>query len=193
MCSFEHGLGSRRPIRTERVRRVAHGWNIDSAVGSASPGLSTLCLQGWNGSGGSGSAGARCWVLRDQASCQGVSSDVLVVGVGPAGPSLGCMKRTCWVRGVWCRSYVENYTVDASIFRFASSARAAPCGWCCVVALDRNFNLCGQVSKSKRWMPWHLEPKKDVEICDKPRGADNRAVIRGFPNGETPPGDLSTW
>jgi len=42
-------------------------------------------------------------------------------------------------------------------------------------------------------MPWHLEPKKDVEICDKPRGADNRAVSRGFPNGETPPGDLSTW
>jgi len=67
------GCWSRRPIRTERVRRVAHGWNIDSAVGSASSGLSTLgCLfgdgLGWNGSGGSGSAGARCWVLRDQAS-----------------------------------------------------------------------------------------------------------------------------
>ena len=28
--------------------------------------------------------------------------------------------------------------------------------------------------KSKRWMPWHLEPKKDVGICDKPRGVDNR-------------------
>jgi hypothetical protein len=51
--------------------------------------------------------------------------------------------------------------------------------------------LCGQVFKSKRWMPWHLEPKKDVEICDKPRGADNRAVIRGSPNGETPPGGLT--
>ncbi len=34
-------------------------------------------------------------------------------------------------------------------------------------------------------MPWHLEPKKDVVICDKPRGADKRALIRGFPNGET--------
>ena len=53
--------------------------------------------------------------------------------------------------------------------------------------------LCGQVFKSKRWMPWHLEPKKDVEICDKPRGADNRAVIRGCPNGETPPGRVRTW
>jgi hypothetical protein len=34
-------------------------------------------------------------------------------------------------------------------------------------------------------MPGHLEPKKDVVICDKPRGVDKRAVIRGFPNGET--------
>ena len=47
---------------------------------------------------------------------------------------------------------------------------------------------CSQVSKSKRWMPWHLEPKKDVAICDKPRGADKRALIRGCPNGETPLG-----
>ena len=42
-------------------------------------------------------------------------------------------------------------------------------------------------------MPRHLEPKKDVVICDKPRGADKRAVIRGFPNGETQPGSLLTW
>jgi len=34
-------------------------------------------------------------------------------------------------------------------------------------------------------MPWHQEPMKDVGACDKPRGAGNRAVIRGFPNGET--------
>lgn len=34
-------------------------------------------------------------------------------------------------------------------------------------------------------MPWHQEPKKDVGGCDKPRGAVNQAVIRGFPNGET--------
>ncbi len=26
---------------------------------------------------------------------------------------------------------------------------------------------------------------KDVVVCDKPRGADKRALIRGFPNGET--------
>ena len=34
-------------------------------------------------------------------------------------------------------------------------------------------------------MPWHQEPMKDVGGCDKPRGAANRAVIRGCPNGET--------
>jgi len=42
-----------------------------------------------------------------------------------------------------------------------------------------------QVYKGTRWMPWHQEPKKDVGICDKPRGVDNQTVIRGFPNGET--------
>ena len=64
--------------------------------------------------------------------------------------------------GVWCRfrPYFENYTVDASIF-------------------------VNQVFKGARWMPWYQEPKKDVGICDKPRGVDNQTVIRGFPNGET--------
>jgi len=62
---------------------------------------------------------------------------------------------------VRCRPYLENYTVDASIF------------------------VCSQVYKGTRWMPWHQEPKKDVGICDKPRGVDNQTVIRGFPNGET--------
>ena len=26
-----------------------------------------------------------------------------------------------------------------------------------------------QDSKGTRWMPWHQEPKKDVDGCDKPR------------------------
>lgn len=67
------GCWSRRLFRTERVRRVAHGWNIDSAVGSDASDLSTLCLQGWDGSKVELLAGARCWVLRDQASCCYVS------------------------------------------------------------------------------------------------------------------------
>ena len=34
-------------------------------------------------------------------------------------------------------------------------------------------------------MPWEYRPMKDVEVCDKPRGADKQALSRGFPNGET--------
>ena len=46
--------------------------------------------------------------------------------------------------------------------------------------------LCGQVVKGTRWMPGHQEPMKDVGGCVKPRGAANRALIRGCPNGGTP-------
>src|ERR1700741_5087611 len=42
-----------------------------------------------------------------------------------------------------------------------------------------------QATKSQRWMPWRLKPKKDVGGCDKPRGAAYQALIRGCPNGET--------
>jgi hypothetical protein len=63
----------------------------------------------------------------------------------------------CGVVGGWL--LFENCTVDASI--------------------------CGQVFKGARWMPWHQEPMKDVGGRDRPRGAVNRAVIRGCPNGET--------
>ena len=101
---------------------------------------------------------ARCWVLRARAKAR------------PSGVGL----RPAWTppndeppplaegvdSKVGCRPYVENYTVDASIF-------------------------VAQVFKGARWMPWHQEPKKDVGICDKPRGVDNQTVIRGFPNGET--------
>jgi hypothetical protein len=46
-------------------------------------------------------------------------------------------------------------------------------------------SICGQVFKGARWMPWHQEPMKDVGGHDRPRGAVNRALIRGCPNGET--------
>src|SRR5581483_11233905 len=42
-----------------------------------------------------------------------------------------------------------------------------------------------QATKSQRWMPWRLKPKKDVGDCDKPRGAVDQASIRGCPNEET--------
>ena len=54
-------------------------------------------------------------------------------------------------------------------------------GFLCVFCSD----MCSQVFKGTRWMPWYQEPKKDVGACDIPRGAGSQAVIRGFPNGET--------
>jgi hypothetical protein len=47
------------------------------------------------------------------------------------------------------------------------------------------LGLYGQVNKRIWWMPWRQQAMKDVVICDKPRGADKQALIRGFPNGET--------
>ncbi len=34
-------------------------------------------------------------------------------------------------------------------------------------------------------MSWRQEAMKDVETCDKPRGAGKQALILGFLNGET--------
>ena len=59
-----------------------------------------------------------------------------------------------------------------------------------VICTDRAYGRGGahrQDAKGTRWMPWHQEPMKDVDGCDKPRGAAERALIRGFPNGETHP------
>ena len=53
-------------------------------------------------------------------------------------------------------------------------------GWNPVV-----LGLYSQATKRIRWMPWQSEAMKDVEACDKARGAGKQAVIRAFLNGET--------
>ena len=45
--------------------------------------------------------------------------------------------------------------------------------------------LDNQVTKGVWWMPRLQEATKDAGGCDKPRGAVNQAMIRGFLNGET--------
>ena len=93
---------------------------------------------------------AHCWVLRDRA-LRSLRATI---------PSNYRLRRQASIR--WGRRpYLENYTVDASIF------------------------VARQATKGTWWMPWHQEPMKDVGACDKPREVGNRAVIRGFPNGET--------
>jgi len=41
---------------------------------------------------------------------------------------------------------------------------------------------CGQATKGAWWMPRHRKAKKGVEVCEKPGGADERAMIPGCPN-----------
>ena len=140
---------------------VAQGWIIDYLapqllVAVASTGSCPSGSGRWNAAHQGVWCLARCWVLKARAQAQVLSVRASPVFVPPRVPwDVGRRARV-----VGCRPYVENYTVDASIF-------------------------VNQVFKGARWMPWHQEPKKDVGICDKPRGVDNQTVIRGFPNGET--------
>lgn len=138
-------------------------------------------VRGTRTAGGAGCR-ARCWVLRARAAVPAVlccccasraccagwcgfpvfrGSGVVRAGRVAGGGVFGCAgsRLVPWVvrAGDW--SLVENCTVDASI--------------------------CGQVFKGARWMPWYQEPMKDAGGRDRPRGAVNRAVIRGCPNGET--------
>jgi hypothetical protein len=53
------------------------------------------------------------------------------------------------------------------------------------VVLVWAVDKCGQATKGARWMSRRDEAMKDVEGCDKPREAVNRALILGCPNGET--------
>lgn len=43
-----------------------------------------------------------------------------------------------------------------------------------LAGLSKRARLWDQVTKCTRWMPWRLKAMKDVVVCDKPRGADNK-------------------
>lgn len=58
--------------------------------------------------------------------------------------------------------------------------RLAVRGCCC------RGMACGRVvGKGAWWMPWQTGPMKDAWGRDRPRGAADRALIRGCPNGVT--------
>ena len=150
-------------------RDGAHGWNIDQSVALLRRPVQYQSLgTGNDGLRGQGHPGT---LLGPE------SAGFRILGPDGTAASRGCGARRGQDRSnavpagiddvpAWRRARsrdrpsLENCTVDASIF-------------------------CDQVIKGTRWMPWHQEPMKDVGGCDKPRGAVNRAVIRGFPNGET--------
>jgi hypothetical protein len=48
-------------------------------------------------------------------------------------------------------------------------------------------NNYGQATKGRRWMPWRWMAMKDVDSCDKLRGAAKQALSRRSLNGETYP------
>ena len=100
------------------------------------------------------------------------------VGWGGGGAAGWSLRTAQWTRASF--DSVSEFLVGPPgfiCFGSSSEGRGGGCGW--------GF-LCGQVVKGTRWMPGHQEPMKDVGGCDKPRGAVNRALIRGFPNGGTP-------
>ena len=114
---------------------------------------------------------ARCWVLREQP-VRGCCLGRDLRSGRTAGSALVPPCKGWW----WCGCGRRREPgVTGGCLRTAQWTRAS---------LN---DLCGQVYKCTGWMPWHQEPKKDVVACDKPRGVGKRTVIRGFPNGETPP------
>src|SRR6478609_3196058 len=104
----------------------------------------------------------------------------------PSGRGTRIRDRVCRAR---CWVLRERPSVVVSWM--PASCRALPCGvsglgvWSLFENCTVDASICGQVFKGARWMPWHQEPMKDVGGRDRPRGAVNRALIRGCPNGET--------
>ena len=113
---------------------------------------------------------ARCWVLGEQAPI--LYPSVVVWGVGGvcfSGAAAVWLLPVVGVVGWWsvCCLRTVQWT-RASLFS--------------VLIL---LFCCCEVFLGAWWMPWHQEPMKDVVACDKPRGVGERALIRGWPNGET--------
>ena len=51
--------------------------------------------------------------------------------------------------------------------------------------LKKQGKKANQARKGVWWMPWHQSAMKDVDSCEKLRGAAKQALIRRYPNGET--------
>lgn len=189
------------PSAGECPARPAHGWNVGYSVGPAGPGPPVLHTGSAPPapSAGAGRIGGPGCVERGPG-LRGAWPGTLL---GPEGtgccaccavsllcfPGLLCrVVRVPGLPGVcgWCAA---GRVAGGGVFGCAGS-RLVPWvvragDWSLVENCTVDASICGQVFKGARWMPWYQEPMKDAGGRDRPRGAANRAVIRGCPNGET--------
>lgn len=109
----------------------------------------------------------------------------------------GCVRTVDFVEPLRARLRVGAWIVFASVL---VSRPHCWCGWCLddLISCRRVFQckwhgpvapfFCGVggfVAMGVWWMPWQAVPMKDVWGRDRPRGAADRALIRGCPNGVT--------
>ena len=103
-------MTARATSQTSVLRWSAHGWNIDDWPSETSASLRVRLFGGWN-AGCRGSTGA-CTLLGPEGSDTEAGEPGSGNGFSDSCPSTGAL--LCgW--GEY-RPYVENYTVDASIF-----------------------------------------------------------------------------
>jgi hypothetical protein len=96
----------------------------------------------------------------------------------------------CGARDLSGRAHASSVARPRHVLdpQWANVARAAQSLENCRASTSINIRKQkneSQATKSQRWMPWRQMPMKDVDGCDKPRGAAYQASIRGSPNGET--------
>ncbi len=75
--------------------------------------------------------------------------------------------------------YVIKWVTQVTILQFYTQKLALKEENSCLIQI-----FFGQVIKGYRWMPWHQQAMKDANQRYL-RGAEQKALNRRFPNGET--------
>ena len=145
--------------RGTRVPAVAHVflWSAGYSPGSGFPGPASTrlpaCGRGRGAGCGAGAGRARCWVLREPAPLWG--------GFASGGPASGFLVPGCFPGaggGGWFGAFLENCTVDASIYlrssclRAGGSLRSCCCSACVVPSfLGHTVDALAPGADEGRW------------------------------------------